>query len=59
MYSKTVMITCPHCGAGFSIPVGASYKSAEAIAKGGNLPGINTICPNPRCYQEIFVHYIK
>ena len=56
MFSKNVAIRCPYCGAGFSIPVGAKYISTEAIAidKSRNLPGQNTICPNPRCYRDIF-----
>ena len=58
MYSKTIAVICPYYRANFSIPVGAKYKSAEAIAKGGNLPGIKTICPNPQCYREVFIHYI-
>jgi predicted molibdopterin-dependent oxidoreductase YjgC len=37
MYSKNVSVTCPYCGAGFSIPVGAKYKNAEAIALGVRL----------------------
>ena len=59
MFSKNVAIRCPYCGAGFSIPVGAKYISTEAIAidKSRNLPGQNTICPNPRCYRDIFIHY--
>jgi ribosomal protein S27E len=32
MYSKNIAVKCPYCGAEFSIPVGARYKSAEAIA---------------------------
>ena len=38
MFSKNIAVKCPYCGAGFSIPVGARYKSAEAIAidKGRN-----------------------
>ena len=31
MYSKKVTVKCPYYGAGFSISVGASYKSAEAM----------------------------
>jgi len=60
MYSKNVSVTCPYCGAGFSIPVGAKYKNAEdtLLDKGRNLPGQSTICPNPRCYRDIFIHYI-
>jgi len=59
MLSKNVAVRCPYCCAGFSIPDAARYKSAEAIAidKSRNLPGQNTICPNPRCYRDIFIHY--
>jgi hypothetical protein len=47
MYSKNAAVKCPYCGAVFSIPVGAKYKSPEVIAidKSRNLPGQNTICP--------------
>jgi len=49
MYSKNIAVKCPYCNDGFSIPIGARYKSAEAIAldKSRNLPGQNTIWPNP------------
>jgi|GEM_PF-1619702 ribosomal protein S27E len=64
MFSKNVSVTCPYCGAVFSIPVGANYQNAEALTqdkggKSGIKPGINTICPNPRCYRDIFIHYVK
>lgn len=61
MYSKNIAVKCPYCNAEFSIPIGARYKSAEAITidKGRNLPGQNTICPNPRCYRDIFIHYTQ
>ena len=64
MFSKNVSVTCPYCGALFSIPVGAKYISAEVLIKDksgklGIKPGKNTICPNPACYRDIFVHYIK
>ena len=64
MFSKNVSVTCPYCGAIFSITVGAKYMSAEVLIKdnSGKLaikPGKNTICPNPACYRDILVHYIK
>ena len=34
----------------------------DDLAQSGKLgikPGKNTICPNPACYRDIFVHYIK
>ena len=33
MFSKNVSVTCPYCGALFSIPVGANYQNAEALIK--------------------------
>ena len=52
MFSKNVSLTCHYCGALFSIPVGATYISAEALIKDksgklGIKPGQNTIIPTP------------
>lgn len=64
MYPNTVTVTCPWCRNGFSVVIGAMYKSAEAIRKEdrGSLTineGINTRCPNPQCNREIFIRFIK
>jgi hypothetical protein len=64
MYQNTVIVTCPWCRNGFSVLVGARYKSAEAIQKDdsgslGIYVGENTRCPNPECKHEIFIHFIK
>ena len=64
MYQNTVIVTCPWCRNGFSVRIGAKYKSAEATIKdkGGSLSiniGENKRCPNPQCNREIFIHFIK
>ena len=64
MYPQTVTVICPWCRNGFSVVIGALYKSAEAIRKEdrGSLgidEGINTRCPNIQCNREIFIHFIK
>ena len=64
MYPSTVTVTCPWCRNGFSVVIGATYKSAEAIHKEdrdrlGINEGLNTRCPNLQCNREIFIHFIK
>jgi hypothetical protein len=63
MYSNTTTVTCPWCRNGFSVPIGAKYRSAEAVLP--NAGAIDTdvgqtqCCPNNRCQQPIFVHFMK
>ena len=63
MYSNTVTVICPWCKSGFSVQMGAKYKSAEAIPQDSGSLGINigenTRCPNPLCKRDIFIHFIK
>ncbi len=63
MYPNTVTVECPWCRIGFSVLIGAKYKSAEAIRKdSGSLDmnvGENKQCPNPKCQRQIFIHFIK